>query len=173
MPNVALGVRRGVLGVVETEGLDRTLLQRLFGEMGILSFFPEKQMDGFTALVGSGPAFVLVFLESLIESGILVGLSADRRELMGCSFSKRRPLLSKRKENIPMRLSSQSPQLEGYDCRSSQNSNSMALEALSWKRFTPPTPGARNFEETIPKKPQESGFDPVQIPILEGSRLPL
>ena len=54
--------RKGVLGVVETEGLDRdSLAAPLWGD-GDSLLFREKQMDGFTALVGSGPAFVLVFL---------------------------------------------------------------------------------------------------------------
>lgn len=101
MPNVALRVNEGVLGIVETEGLDRGLMQRLFGEMGILSFFPEKQMDGFTALVGSGPAFVLVFLESLIESGILVGLSADQARSYGVQLLKAAAALVSEKGQHP------------------------------------------------------------------------
>lgn len=81
MPNVTMRVGEGILGIVECEGLDRSLIQRLFSEMGTISFFPESQIDGFTALVGSGPAFVLVFIESLIEGGVAAGLSArDAKE---------------------------------------------------------------------------------------------
>ena len=38
----------------------------------------EKFFDAFTGLAGSGPAYVLHFMEALIESGVLMGFARDK-----------------------------------------------------------------------------------------------
>lgn len=52
----------------------RKLVSQLIGHVGKYIELPEKNMDAATALVGSGPAFVLLMLESLMESGIKMGI---------------------------------------------------------------------------------------------------
>ncbi|AET41045.1 pyrroline-5-carboxylate reductase Ecym_7197 [Eremothecium cymbalariae DBVPG len=53
---------------------DRKLMNQIFGHLGLCIMLPEKNMDAATALVGSGPAFVLLMLESLMESGLKMGI---------------------------------------------------------------------------------------------------
>ncbi|SCU85610.1 LAFA_0D16688g1_1 [Lachancea sp. 'fantastica'] len=53
---------------------NKTLVKELVGHVGSCIELPEKNMDAATALVGSGPAFVLLMLESLMESGIKMGI---------------------------------------------------------------------------------------------------
>ncbi|CCD26943.1 pyrroline-5-carboxylate reductase NDAI_0J00510 [Naumovozyma dairenensis CBS 421] len=53
---------------------EKQLVSQLIGHVGKYIELPEKNMDAATALVGSGPAFVLLMLESLMESGIKMGI---------------------------------------------------------------------------------------------------
>ncbi|XBW35251.1 hypothetical protein QEN19_000815 [Hanseniaspora menglaensis] len=43
-------------------------------QLGLLVELPESKMDAATALVGSGPAFVLNFLEGMVDAGIKMGI---------------------------------------------------------------------------------------------------
>ncbi|CCE64805.1 hypothetical protein TPHA_0I03040 [Tetrapisispora phaffii CBS 4417] len=52
----------------------RAIVSQLISQVGKYIELPEKNMDAATALVGSGPAFVLLMLESLMESGIQMGI---------------------------------------------------------------------------------------------------
>jgi len=45
--------------------------------IGKVITLPEKQMDAVTALSGSGPAFIALFIEAMTEGGIQLGLSED------------------------------------------------------------------------------------------------
>jgi pyrroline-5-carboxylate reductase len=38
---------------------------------------PEKQMDAVTALSGSGPAFVALFMDAMVKAGVKLGLQND------------------------------------------------------------------------------------------------
>ncbi|CDR46353.1 CYFA0S23e00122g1_1 [Cyberlindnera fabianii] len=53
---------------------ERQLILDLVGPIGKVVELPEKNMDAATALVGSGPAFVLLMLESLMEAGVAMGI---------------------------------------------------------------------------------------------------
>lgn len=44
------------------------------GQLGLLVELPESKMDAATALVGSGPAFVLNFLEAMVDAGLKMGI---------------------------------------------------------------------------------------------------
>lgn len=52
----------------------KQLVAQLINHVGKYIELPEKNMDAATALVGSGPAFVLLMIESLMESGIQMGI---------------------------------------------------------------------------------------------------
>jgi pyrroline-5-carboxylate reductase len=49
----------------------------IFISIGKVLTLPEKNMDAVTALSGSGPGFVALFTEAMIESGEKMGLTRD------------------------------------------------------------------------------------------------
>jgi pyrroline-5-carboxylate reductase len=56
----------------------KTFVSELFAKLGRTYVLEEKFFDAFTGLAGSGPAYVLYFMEALIESGVLMGFPRDK-----------------------------------------------------------------------------------------------
>jgi len=55
----------------------RTVARALFDRVGDTVEVSEDVMDAVTAVAGSGPAYVYLFMEALIEAGVQAGLPAD------------------------------------------------------------------------------------------------
>ncbi|MFN8034941.1 MAG: pyrroline-5-carboxylate reductase [Acidimicrobiia bacterium] len=80
MPNTPALVRRGaaaIAGGTHAAEPDLQLAERVLGSVGIVVRVPESAIDAVTGLSGSGPAYVFLVAEALIESGVLVGLPRD------------------------------------------------------------------------------------------------
>lgn len=75
MPNLPLVCGEGVLGVVETEWNVKETISQLFVGMGLLVWIPEAQVDAISSLTGSGPAFIFVIIEAMVESAIAMGIA--------------------------------------------------------------------------------------------------
>lgn len=56
------------------------LAARLLGTVGIVVTVAERALDAVTGLSGSGPAYVFLVAEALIEAGVLEGLTRDVAE---------------------------------------------------------------------------------------------
>jgi pyrroline-5-carboxylate reductase len=81
MPNICISIAEGALGVTWNSllGADETeSVKDLLRPLGSIVEVAEGQMDAVTALSGSGPAFVLSFLEALIDGGVKMGLPRDK-----------------------------------------------------------------------------------------------
>ena len=80
MPNIAVTVGSGVAAISPGSYADENHLaksQAIFNAVGSSLIIEEKQLDAVTGLSGSGPAFVFVFIEALIDAGVHVGLSRE------------------------------------------------------------------------------------------------
>lgn len=86
MPNLALRYGEGVIGIVDSPDLSMELkkeLQNALSPLGLIYWLKEDLIDSLTSLTGSGPAFVLTFIEAMIEAGITMGFQArDAQELI-------------------------------------------------------------------------------------------
>ncbi|NPA47111.1 MAG: pyrroline-5-carboxylate reductase [Thermococci archaeon] len=79
MPNIAILVKESFTAYA-VDGLseeDVKIVEGLFSAFGRCLRVEEEHMDAITGLSGSGPAYVSVFLESMIYGGLKVGLPRD------------------------------------------------------------------------------------------------
>lgn len=76
MPNTAVRVRAGVTALADGKGVSRAqsvFAAGLFGSMGEVVRIDESLMDAFTALAGSGPAYVYYLAEAMMKAGAELG----------------------------------------------------------------------------------------------------
>jgi pyrroline-5-carboxylate reductase len=80
MPNTAALVRRGAAAIAPGRHAgdhDLAAAERILGSVGIVVRVDESLLDAVTGLSGSGPAYVFLVAEALVEAGVLVGLSRE------------------------------------------------------------------------------------------------
>jgi pyrroline-5-carboxylate reductase len=78
MPNTPALVSAGASAVARgrwaKETHERTA-QSIFSTVGTVSLVAEKEMDAVTAVSGSGPAYIFLLAEAMIEAGVKLGLA--------------------------------------------------------------------------------------------------
>ena len=80
MPNTPALVGLGasaIAGGTHAAPTHLDLAERLLGAVGIVVRVGEPMLDAVTGLSGSGPAYVFLVAEAMIEAGVLVGLARD------------------------------------------------------------------------------------------------
>lgn len=84
MPNTPAQIGEGMsvwTATPETSTEQRELARRILGAMGEELFVEnEDHVDMATALSGSGPAYVFLFIEALIDAGVQMGLARPAAE---------------------------------------------------------------------------------------------
>jgi pyrroline-5-carboxylate reductase len=82
MPNTPALIGAGAAGLLAMPGVteqDKAQAQLLFRAVGQVTWVDsDEQIDAVTALSGSGPAYVFLFLEALIDGAVKLGLSAEQ-----------------------------------------------------------------------------------------------
>jgi pyrroline-5-carboxylate reductase len=85
MPNTPALVAAGATAIAagrQATPEDMAVAQRIFDSVGVCVQLREELMDAVTALSGSGPAYVYLLAEALIDAGVRVGLApADASRL--------------------------------------------------------------------------------------------
>ena len=77
MPNTPMLVGAGISALAPGRfATDEQLAEvsSIFGAVGTVLTVPESQMDAVTAVSGSGPAYVLLMAEAMVDAGVAVGL---------------------------------------------------------------------------------------------------
>lgn len=79
MPNLAIRYGDGVVALADDSELEpyKKRIEEIFSSLGHIRWIPETLFDGVTALTGSGPAFVFLFIEAMVDAAIALGFSAD------------------------------------------------------------------------------------------------
>lgn len=84
MPNTGAFVRKSVTAFCAGEGTANVRIERverLFSAVGEVVRVEERLMDAFTALAGSGPAYIFYLAEAMVRAGVEMGFdeaTADR-----------------------------------------------------------------------------------------------
>ncbi|NLL11994.1 MAG: pyrroline-5-carboxylate reductase [Fibrobacter sp.] len=80
MPNTPALISEGISAISMNKycsSEDNSLVHSIFKACGKAINVPEKMMNAVTGLSGSGPAYVFLFIEAMIEGGISAGLTYD------------------------------------------------------------------------------------------------
>ena len=81
MPNIAAALGQSATPLIANKWVtdaQKTMAETIFASMGITAWITEEnQMDVFTALSGSGPAYVFLLMESMVNAAIHLGLPKD------------------------------------------------------------------------------------------------
>jgi pyrroline-5-carboxylate reductase len=94
MPNTAALVGQGAAAIApggKAEPPHLEAAEAILGAVGLVVRLPEHHLDAVTALSGSGPAYVFLVAEALVEAGVLAGLPREvaerlvRQTLLGAS----------------------------------------------------------------------------------------
>lgn len=78
MPNTPLLVGEGMSVFESPSNLsaqETAFVESVFSALGKIDHAPCKAMDAVTAVSGSGPAYVFMFIEALADAGVLCGLT--------------------------------------------------------------------------------------------------
>jgi pyrroline-5-carboxylate reductase len=85
MPNtpamVGVGASAICGGHLATED-DLAWAESLLGAVGTVTRIPEQLMDAVTGVSGSGPAYLFLVAEAMIDAGVLAGLPRDRADAL-------------------------------------------------------------------------------------------
>jgi pyrroline-5-carboxylate reductase len=86
MPNTPALIGAGVAGLSggsAATSADLEWAEGILGAVGSVVRLPERHLDAVTAISGSGPAYVFLVAEAMIEAGVAAGLSHEvSRELV-------------------------------------------------------------------------------------------
>ena len=61
---------------------DMAWAEEILGAVGVVVRVPETALDAVTGLSGSGPAYVFLVAEAMVEAGVLAGLARDIAETL-------------------------------------------------------------------------------------------
>lgn len=100
MPNILVEVGQGLFALCfDREGAPigeahKLAVRGLLAGLGHVVEMEEDKINAFTALAGSGPAYVYYFMDSLAEAGVSIGLTREQSSLLALGLVKGSALLA-------------------------------------------------------------------------------
>ena len=82
MPNTPALVGEGMSVIAFEEGARSQFVADIFASIGKVAELGESKFDAVTSLSGSGPAYVYMFIEALIDGGVEGGLDPETAKLL-------------------------------------------------------------------------------------------
>ena len=82
MPNTPALVGEGMSVIAFEEGARSQFVADIFASIGKVAELDESKFDAVTSLSGSGPAYVYMFIEALIDGGVEGGLDPETAKLL-------------------------------------------------------------------------------------------
>ncbi len=81
MPNLPCSIGSGAVGLdmsdYDGNEDDTEFLFNIFDKLGVVLSIDESKMNAVTGISGSGPAYVFMFLDGLIDAGVREGLTSE------------------------------------------------------------------------------------------------
>ncbi len=100
MPNLAVELRQGTIGLVDDDGGDSELFAQLTGlleQLGDVFVVPERQMAVLTAVSGVGPAYFALVAEANVGAAVAEGMPEQlAKDLVGSTVKGAAALLEAR-----------------------------------------------------------------------------
>lgn len=91
MPNTPIAVGEGMTSLAFNENFteeDKEKVFKIFGSCGVVRELEEKLFNTMSALTGSGPALMFMFMEALADGAVRYGLSRDLAYLAAAQVMK-------------------------------------------------------------------------------------
>ena len=107
MPNLAAQIGKSPLGLwsYDLSDAEKSALERNLAPLGTPFWLGgEAQMDAFTALAGSGPAFIYRFLDTLAAAGTALGLDTAQSAQIVLAMAEGSVLLASQSDETPGNL---------------------------------------------------------------------
>lgn len=85
MPNTPSLIGEGVSVIASNHNLNEssiTIIENLFSSFSKVIYIDESLFNAVTALSGSSPAYVYMFIEALVDGGVLMGLNREDAYIM-------------------------------------------------------------------------------------------
>ncbi|AGW14454.1 pyrroline-5-carboxylate reductase [Megalodesulfovibrio gigas] len=105
MPNTPAMVQAGMFAVClddpDLKDSQKEFVTRTFERLGRVFILDESRFDSFTALAGSGPAYVFYLMEAMVEAGVTMGFPRPQAtDMVRCLFSGSAKLAQERPEHL-------------------------------------------------------------------------
>jgi pyrroline-5-carboxylate reductase len=150
MPNLACSVNQGITAITFDEAFPQeanACLTDLFQQVGLAVVVPEPQLIAMTALTGSGPAFLLLIQEALMDAATTIGLPKALTELIIPQLLVGTALWQKASGQHPALLKNQITTPNGTTIAGLNVLESNALRAILIEAVKTATQKAQNFNQ--------------------------
>ena len=107
MPNTPASIKEGVTAISPNQSVTEEDIEdakEMFSSVGSVAEIKENNIDIYTALIGSGPAYVFYLIESLLESSANLELTDTEKTTLLASMISGSANLAKNSEDSPEEL---------------------------------------------------------------------